>query len=351
MLTPDGRAGLELAAPADAQERPVTREPLYPLRFEPIFKSALWGGRQLAAMFPGAAADGPLAEAWVLSDQGDAVSRVADGPLRGRTLRELMRERGADLLGTAAEHHESFPLLLKFIDAREALSVQVHPDDDDAQTVAGVSRGKTEAWVVMSAEPGSRIFAGLRDGIGRDEFRRAVERDRVEDCLHSFPARVGDCVFIPAGTVHALGAGVMIFEVQQTSDVTYRLFDWGRVDPKTGLQRTLHIDDALRCTDFDVGPRRPSWPALEGSRSVRIERLVACPYFELRRVTGAEPFVVGTPGRSTILVGIDGRLDVRWRARTFRMKTGGVVLCPASAGECDCIPVGSATVLHCTPLD
>jgi mannose-6-phosphate isomerase len=145
----------------------MTPVPLYPLRFEPIFKSALWGGRRLATLFPGAPAEGPIGEAWVLSDQGDNVSRVAEGPLAGTTLRELMRDRREDLLGSSLAHDDTFPLLLKFIDAREHLSVQVHPDDELAQTLAAVPRGKTEAWVVLHAEPGSRIFAGLKKGVDR----------------------------------------------------------------------------------------------------------------------------------------------------------------------------------------
>ncbi len=329
----------------------MTPAPLYPLRFEPIFKSALWGGRRLAALFPGAAADGPIAEAWVLSDQGEQVSRVAEGPLRGTTLRELMRTRRRELLGGTGEHHETFPLLLKFIDARESLSVQVHPDDQLAQTLAGVPRGKTEAWVVLHAEPGSRIYTGLTRRAGRPELEAALTSGQVEQVLHSFEPHVGDCVFLPAGTVHALGAGIVVFEVQQTSDTTYRLHDWNRVDARTGQPRELHVESALACTDFDAGPRRPAWPALETSAPVRVERLVRCPYFELRRVTGGRPFVAGGDGRCTILVGVEGTAVVRWRGDTMPLRPGGVLLCPAAVGACEVVPDGPVTALHCTPTD
>ena len=151
-----------------------------------------------------------------------------------------MRDRREELLGPSLAHHETFPLLLKFIDAREPLSVQVHPNDELAQTLAGVPRGKTEAWVVLHAEPGSRIYAGLKDGVDRPRLGAAIADGTAADCLHSFePKRAGDCVFLPAGTVHALGGGITIFEVQQTSDTTYRLFDWNRVDAKTGRPREL----------------------------------------------------------------------------------------------------------------
>src|SRR5439155_2036239 len=169
------------------------------------------------------------------------------------TLRELMHARRTDLLGAAAARHDTFPLLLKFIDARDSLSVQVHPDDRLAQTLAGVPRGKTEAWVVLHAEPGSRIYAGLKAGVGQRELERAVADGTTADCLHSFEPQAGDCVFLPAGTVHALGGGITVFEVQQTSDTTYRLFDWNRVDAITGRPRDLHIDKALASTRFAHG--------------------------------------------------------------------------------------------------
>lgn len=220
----------------------MTAEPLYPLRFEPIFKPAIWGGRRLADMFPGAPAEGPIGEAWVLSDQGDNVSVVADGPLRGTTLRQLMRDRRDELLGPPLAHHDTFPLLLKFIDAAQPLSVQVHPDDELAQRLEGLARGKTEAWIVMHAEPGSRIYAGLKPGVDGGRLERAIATGTTESVLHSFaPRPAGDCVFLPAGTVHALGGGITVFEVQQTSDTTYRLFDWNRVDSKTGRPRELHL--------------------------------------------------------------------------------------------------------------
>src|SRR5947209_8560483 len=238
----------------------MTAVPLYPLRFEPIFKPAIWGGRRLAEMFPDAPAEGPIGEAWVLSDQGDDVSVVADGPLAGTTLRELMRDRRRDLLGPSLAHHETFPLLFKIIDARESLSVQVHPNDELAQSLAGVPRGKTEAWVVLHSEPGSRIYAGLKEGVNRPRLERAIADATLAECLHSFEPTIGDCVYLPAGTVHALGAGITVFEVQQTCDTTYRLFDWNRVDATTGRPRDLHIEKALACIDFTRGPVQPAEP-------------------------------------------------------------------------------------------
>src|SRR5262245_1421266 len=196
------------------------KPPLYPLRFTPIFKSAIWGGRRLAQLFPNAPAEGPIAEAWLVSDVDNNVSIVADGPLAGTTLRELMQTRRAEL---GLSRHESFPLLVKIIDAREPLSVQVHPTDEQAKELAGQRPGKTEAWYILHAEPGAKVYAGFKPGVDRTEFFKAFQAGRIEETLHSFEAKAGDCIFLRAGTVHAAGGGLTIFEVQQTSDITFRL--------------------------------------------------------------------------------------------------------------------------------
>jgi len=323
--------------------------PLYPLKFAAIFKTALWGGRRLATLFPSAPADVPLAEAWILSDQGDNVSRVTNGPLAGTTLRDLVRERRRELLGALADGHDVFPLLLKFIDARDRLSVQVHPDDDGARRLAGHPRGKTEAWVVARVEPGSRIYAGFRPGVTRQQFEAALAAGTTEELLHSFEPKVGDCVFLPAGIVHAIGGGLMVFEVQQTSDVTFRLHDWGRVDPRTGLPRELHVEQALACTDFASGPRRPAWPSLDHSGPVERERLVQCEYFRLYRYRGSRPFVHDGGGAGSVLVGLEGEITVRGGGREETLRAGDVLLLPAALDRVECVPAGSYVMLECVP--
>jgi mannose-6-phosphate isomerase len=287
--------------------------PLCPLRFVPIFKSAIWGGRRLAEMFPGAPVEGPIGEAWVLSDQGDNVSVVADGPLKGTTLRELMQTRRHELLGDRISQHETFPLLLKFIDAREPLSVQVHPDDEFAQTYEGVARGKTEAWVVMHAEPGSRIYAGLKAGVDGGRLERAVTSGTTEDVLHSFaPRPQGDCVFLPAGTVHALGGGITVFEVQQTSDTTYRLFDWNRVDANTGRPRELHVKQALACADFARGPVAPVEPETVSGPG-ETSKFVESAYFMVRHSVFDSPVDLGAELGCQILLSLRGSGTLNYR--------------------------------------
>ncbi len=179
----------------------------------------------------------------------DDVSRVRNGPLAGATLRDLIRERGDELLGVGRSRTkpEQFPLLVKFLDAREVLSVQVHPNDVQGRLLAN-DNGKTEAWVIVHADPGSLIYAGLKPGVSRDDFAAALGTPAVEPLLHRFPARAGDCIMIPAGTVHAIGAGVVLAEIQQMSDATFRVHDWGRVGPD-GKPRALHLAEAARKHD------------------------------------------------------------------------------------------------------
>ncbi|HEX4589067.1 MAG TPA: type I phosphomannose isomerase catalytic subunit [Gemmataceae bacterium] len=317
----------------------MSKPALYPLRFEPIFKPAIWGGRKLAEMFPNAPAEGPIGEAWLLSDQGENVSVVADGPLKGTTLRELMRDRREELLGPSLARHETFPLLLKIIDARENLSVQVHPDDRLAGRLAGAPRGKSEAWIVMNAEPGSRIFAGLKPGVDRLRLEAAIAKGTVADCLHSFEPVAGDCIYLQAGTIHALGGGITVFEVQQTCDITYRLFDWDRVDATTGNPRDLHIEKALACTNFTIGPVNP---VVSGERNIPPQpiggapilnvwttTLLRRPYFGLEQCTVTKgPFRHALTG---LFVAVEGTATIEcgdWRAviRPF-----DAVLVPARA--------------------
>jgi mannose-6-phosphate isomerase len=306
--------------------------PLYPLRFVPIFKSALWGGRRIADMLPGAPAQGPISEAWLVSDVDDNVSSVADGPLAGMSLRELMQTRRADL---GLPHHANFPLLVKIIDAAQPLSVQVHPNDEQARRLENQPRGKTEAWYVVHAEPGARIYAGFKPGVDREKFMKALAAGRIEDTLHSFEAKAGDCVFLPAGTIHAAGAGLTIFEVQQTSDLTYRLHDWGRVDAKTGRPRELHVDKALECLDFGIGPIHPhralfsiNDPNSEARGSASTGDMTPlCRHFGLTRslATVDETFELQ---RCRILFVISGRATLRGSAGEFGLTPGTVWLIP-----------------------
>jgi mannose-6-phosphate isomerase len=322
--------------------------PLYPLRFEPIFKTALWGGTRLRPMFGAASSPEATGEAWVLSDHGETHSRIANGPFKGITLHQLMREIPSRILGRPATGGERFPLLLKFIDAAQPLSVQVHPNDEQARRMAGSGNaGKSETWVIVHSEPDSVLYAGLRTGITRRALVSALQAGDVGTTLHSFQPQPGDCVFLPAGTVHAIGAGLLLFEVQQTSDITYRLHDWGRVDPKTGKPRELHVEQSLACIDFGRGPCGPVDVKCEAQGAATRDRLVACDYFTLERIRGSRPFGVGASGRCRIAVAIGGTGELQHAGERYPLRPGDVLLLPAEVGECRFIPTDEVTLLEC----
>jgi mannose-6-phosphate isomerase len=322
---------------------------LYPLRFEPIFKHNLWGGQRLPAFLDRTPPhDDAIGEAWVLSDVEGSRSRVANGPLEGTTLRSLLATDPARLLGKAAAPQGTFPLLLKFIDARQELSVQVHPNDEQAAELGPGRFGKTEAWVILDrCARTSRVYAGFAEGVTADGFRAALGAKTVPAALHSFTPQPGDCVFLDAGTVHAIGANILLFEVQQTSDITYRLYDWDRVDAKTGQPRELHIEQGLRCADFARGP----CPAVRGRPTEAgggcRERLVDCRYFTLERHTSRVPFRVGAEGECRAVVCVAGAGEIEWRGKRTPLATGDTVLLPAEVGEATCRPSRETVVLEC----
>jgi mannose-6-phosphate isomerase len=309
-----------------------------PLRFEPAFKTMLWGGTRLRPYFGQLPSDEPTGEAWVLSDVDGTESVVANGPFRGRTLRQLLAEYPREILGGAEPVPGRFPLLLKFIDTRQALSVQVHPDDRLAARKKPGQNGKTEAWVVVGTSPESTIYSGFVEGMTEAKFRAALETKTVPQTLHAFAPAVGDCLFLEAGTVHAIGAGLMVFEVQQTSDITYRLYDWDRVDAKTGRPRELHVEDGLESANFASGPCRPVVPVRRGDWDV----LVECPFFTLRHANRTESLTVPADGaRAVVCIQGHGTLDGE------PMKPGDTVLVPACLGGYDLAPDGPMRVLEC----
>jgi mannose-6-phosphate isomerase len=320
---------------------------LYPLRFEPIYQYRLWGGRRLADLLssplPG---DGPIGEAWILSDREDHPSRISNGPLKGRTIGQVLEQFPEQSLGKLAQRFRRFPLLLKFLDASEMLSVQVHPTAANADLLPAGETAKTEAWVVLKAEPKSRIYAGLKPGTTADGLRRALANGTVADRLRCFVPKPGDGVFIPAGTVHALGGDVVVFEVQQNSDVTFRLYDWDHVDAKTGEPRQLAVDQALVCIDFANAAAGLVAPVVESSTPVDRERLFCCEHFRLWRLRGLSPFTVGAAGMPRVLVCIEGAGQVEQGGATYAVGKGEVWLLPAVVGACVFRPRPTVSLLE-----
>jgi mannose-6-phosphate isomerase len=319
---------------------------LYPMRFEPLYQYRPWGGRHLGSLLstplPG---DGPIGEAWILSDRMDHASVVANGLLKGRTLGHLLEQSPEHLLGELAAFYTRFPLLLKFLDVRKTLSVQVHPADACKELIPVGDTGKTEAWVVLEKGPDARIYAGLKPGTTADSLRQAIDNGTVVDQLASFAPQVGDGVFIRAGTVHSL-RDVVVFEVQENSDVTFRLYDWDVVDPKTGQRRPLQVDQAMACINFKQGVVGPVVPQVNGTKTPPWERLINCDHFGVWRINGEFPFVVGAAGTCRVMVGIGGRGELEHAGMNYPFSEGDVMLLPASVGECRCQPNGTVTVLE-----
>lgn len=272
------------------------------------------------------------AESWELVDRADDQSVVQSGPLAGMTLAQVLSACPGEVLG---RHQETakFPLLLKYLDCNRVLSVQVHPADEYALKMPEPDLGKTEAWYIVEAEPHSIIYAGLKPGVDRQALAEAIEKGETESVLHSFKPVAGQCVFIPAGTVHALGDGLLVAEVQQSSDTTFRLFDWNRVDA-AGNPRPLHIEPSLEVTDYDRGPIHPQIPTSDVGGW---ELLVDCEKFVLRRAqrrSSQESFKTGGDDSPVVLMVTSGRIMLEgegWEPRSFGV--GETVLLPANLGE------------------
>ena len=325
----------------------MSQMPLYPLRFEPIYQYRLWGGRRLSSLLsaplPG---DGPIGEAWLLSDRSDHQSLVANGPLKGKSIGQLMGQFREQLMGKLASRFRRFPLLLKFLDAHELLSVQVHPSKAHPELIPAGDTAKTEAWVVIEAEKGSHIYAGLRLGTTADTLRKSLDDGTIADHLVCIVPKPGDAVFIPAGTVHTLGEDVVVFEVQQDSDVTFRLYDWGHIDSKTNKPRPLQVDQAFACIDFGASNCGLVAPRIETTTPVERERLFDCDAFQLWRLLGQDPFTVGATAEPRVLVCIEGSGQLAHKGTPYAVGRGDVWLLPAEAGKCAFQPGGEVTLLE-----
>jgi len=304
----------------------------YPIRFKEIYKQVIWGGKRLKNVLgkeipPG----GKTGESWEISDHGDDTGVVANGCLAGaETLRTLCEKYPRDVIGGAlAPHHGSrFPLLLKFIDANNVLSVQVHPHDEYARRHEEGETGKTEAWYIIAAEPGSQLIKGLKAGTTKDDFRRLLAEGKLEQCLNSFEVAPGDVVHIKAGTVHAIGKGILLAEIQQNSDVTYRVYDWNRVG-FDGKPRPLHVDKALDVIDFSAPEDPPKFTCVD---EVGMHRMVECDEFVLDVLTLDGGSYDGTTGgeRFEILCVVEGMGSIVWRGGEEKIRAGTSLLIPAA---------------------
>lgn len=324
---------------------------LPPLVFKPYFRPQIWGETRLQRVLGKTLPPGErFGESWEISAHPHHVSRVSEGPWTGASLTDLWSGHRKEFGGWCGNSWPQFPLLLKLLDCHEPLSVQVHPNDNDAREILGEANGKTEAWVVLHAEVGSRIYAGLKDGMTCDELEAHLDRGTVADCLHSFEPLVGDCLLIEAGTVHAIGGGVVVAEVQQPSDATFRLFDWNRRGPD-GLPRPIHRDAALRCIRWDLGPVIPiRGTPCRCDTCHDEERLIHCDYFDLSRINLRTTEMTIDTDLMTMWLVVSGHTLLRDKVTGYyrRFVAGETVLIPAHARHLNWSSE-QATLLRVTP--
>lgn len=329
------------------------RPPLYPLTFTPALRDYLWGGRNLERLYGRQLPPGPTAESWEISAHPTASTVVDSGALRGWGLPDVLAAYGERLVGRRAAWalaRNRFPLLVKLLDAEQRLSVQVHPPDEYALAHEGNELGKTEMWYVLHAAPGARIILGTRPGVTAEAFRAALASgDRLADLLHEVPVGAGDAIFIPPGTVHAALEGLVINEVLQNSDTTYRVYDWGRIGPD-GRPRPLHLDKAMEVINFDRPAPGPVQPlTLPGAPGVTYLRLAACRYFVVEKLTlspGAH-FAAATDGATLEMWGtIEGNATLVWSDGSVALPAIRYCLVPAALGPFTVQTAAGATLLR-----
>jgi mannose-6-phosphate isomerase len=324
-----------------------------PVIFNPIYKPKIWGGdrifRYLGRTPP---SPEPIGESWELADLETDESIVRDGPWAGTGIGGLRDTWGRRLLGDAPLFQGRFPLLIKFLDAQQALSVQVHPSPAVARELGGNVRVKNEAWYILAAEPGAAIYHGLEPGVDAAAFREAMTTGRIEGVLRRVPVAPGQCHNLPSGTVHALGAGVLVAEVQTPSDITYRAYDWGRIDPSTQRPRALHLGESIRCIDFEAASPS-SQQTVQTQRlddGFEMSLLVACESFRIERWrirAAGTRHLAGDTMMVWILLDGGGVLDVP-SGGAVRFGKGDVLLLPAEIPGWSATFDGPTELLHVT---
>jgi mannose-6-phosphate isomerase len=305
---------------------------------QPVFKERVWGGRRLADLLgKSLPPDVRIGESWELADHPHGRSLVAEGPMAGKTLRWVLERHGAALLGRdefARGAAARFGILVKFIDATDRLSVQVHPDDAYAGVHHAGESGKAEAWSVIHAEPGAWLIHGLKPGVTRAAFASALKSGKVEELLPVRPVKAGDFIWVPPGTVHAIGPGVVLAEVQQNSDVTYRVYDWNRKG-LDGKPRELHVREALETIRFSGDPMPAGGRGKTSDETgLVIDHLADCHAFSLSRIQlDRRPWAADTDGGYVALVVLSGAARLTTSDGSLAIRAGDTVLVPAYAGE------------------
>lgn len=318
---------------------------MYPIRLKPAFKDYLWGGTRLRDDFGKDCDYDKVAESWELSCHKDGNSIVADGEFSGLTLAEYIEKQGKAVLGTNCERFENFPILIKLIDAKDNLSVQVHPNNEYAMKVEG-EYGKTEMWYIVDCDEGAELLYGFKHDITKDEFRERIENNTLLEVTNSVPVKKGDVFFIEAGTLHAIGKGILIAEIQQNSNTTYRIYDYGRVGAD-GKPRQLHIDKAVEVTDLcPAKPYPVSEPSDMGGWTKKL--LSKCDYFTVEAVEITDKAHLNADSTSFISVLVlDGSATVSSEGNEdIKLKKGDSLFVPAGIGKFEICGNCSAVMTH-----
>ena len=299
----------------------ICRVKLYPLKFRPIYKQRIWGGQKLREVFgKDLPAGEKIGESWELADLPQDKSVITNGTLAGQILQSAIEQYPKEITGDE-NFSGAFPLLIKFLDAQDVLSVQVHPDPETCKRM-GRGEPKTECWYIISTEPGAVIYKGLKEGVTKEQFAEAIEKGNVADMLVKIPVEVGQCHFLPSGTTHAIGPGLLIAEIQMPSDTTYRVFDWNRVDD-TGKGRELHIEEALESIHFDSSGDNLSVTYLG--------RLVDCEYFKVDQGhQGKNCELLISAGQMKTLIIISGSGTITGAGQGVDFAAGDTLLIPAA---------------------
>ncbi len=305
----------------------------YPLKLSYTAKTALWAGKRLACEFGKQSEFDTISETWELSVRDDEMARIQNGEAMGMTLAEYFANCGYDCVTPTYGADARFPLLVKLIDANDILSVQVHPDDAYAYACEGGDSGKTEMWYIIDAKPDAKLVYGLKEGVGKEEFAAAVAQGRINDAMNFVPVKAGETYFIPAGMLHAIGAGILIAEIQQNSDLTYRVYDFDRVGAD-GKKRPLHVEKSLAVTRPFADGEVDSIRFARDAHGMQGEILAASEYFTVGRVMldGKETFDVGNDSFVNLLC-LDGICEMTFDGKKYPVTKGDSYFLPAAMGK------------------
>ena len=316
---------------------------LYPIKFKPIPQYRIWGGNQLNSILPKENQIENLGEIWSLSGVPGNVSKVENGGLKGKNLNEIISEFKEKLTGKKVfeKFGTEFPLLIKFIDAAKPLSVQVHPNDEIAKKRHN-SFGKSEMWYIMEAEKNAELIIGFKERITKKDYSKHLESNSLEEILNQIPVEKGDTVYIPAGRVHAIGAGIVLAEIQQTSDVTYRIYDYNRID-KDGKKRELHTDLALEAIDFNpVNEIKTNYDSIES----QLNTLIETPYFQTKIYIGNEKISVKENDEMRIYICTEGKVNLNTKENLTELNQYETLLIPAGIPDFEIEPKKHSTLIE-----